>query len=684
MSDNATDPTDPARPGSSGRSDGPHRPDGPACSATGPVADSAADRPAATVTVIVPVHNTRRYLDRSLGSVFTQTLDPHRIEIIAVDDGSTDGSAAWLDEAAASHPRLTVVHQPASGGAGKPRNVGLDHATGDYVFFLDSDDRLGPEALARLVRMAEEHDSDIVYGRIVGAEGRGAPVDLRTTNPRVSVFDSPVYWSLAAYKLFRRSFIERHRLRFVEGRLLAEDLPFGIAALVRAQTISVLADYDCYYLYGRDDDSNASRQDVDWPAYLAYIDTVLTDLAAEVPPGPDRDKLMIRHFHGEILMPFAAPYLARDEAGRRAMREAARPLVDRYLTEGVLAALPPGLRLRAHCLRAGLDAELTAVVQADSAPGSAPTPGPPRIEDGRAYAAYPHFRDPDHPLPDALYDLTPRIAVRQRLIDVQWVGGVLHLRGIATLRAVGADRVELILHRSGAHLRVPATYGPDDTWHAALDPATAAHGEPLADGIWGLKIAVTAYGAGAGPSGPRDAGAATGPSPDAAGTTTVSAALRREAWLVPEGGESATDTAPRVISHGPTGPTVAALFLSSPHRHLHLDLDHDGARRLLGADLRGAAARTRTGRATVDARLTLPGCPVDARLQFVLRDATRCVALRTTVERAAGDRYRARSRLRGGPPGTWRVALRLTAGGLRREIPVQSADGKGPLTLRVP
>ncbi|WP_369356996.1 glycosyltransferase family 2 protein [Streptomyces sp. cg2] len=669
MSRNSAHPED--GPGGPGH---PHGPDAPGRAA------------APTVTVIVPVHDTRRYLDRSLGSVLAQTLDPDRIEIIAVDDGSTDGSAAWLDEAAAAHPRLTVVHQPASGGAGRPRNVGLDRATGDYVFFLDSDDHLGPEALERLTRMAEEHGSDIVYGRIVGTDGRGAPVDLRTTSPRVSVFDSPVYWSLAAYKLFRRSFVERHHLRFVEGRLLAEDLPFGIAALLRAGTVSVLADYDCYYLHGREDDSNASRQDMDWPAYLAYIDTVLAGLAAEVPPGPDRDKLMIRHFHGEILMPFAAPYLARDEAGRRAMREAARPLVDRYLTDRVSAALPPGLRLRAHCLRAGLDTELTDVVRADSAPGAGPAPGRPRIENGRAYAAYPHFRDPDHPLPDALYDLTDRIAVRQRLTDLQWVGGVLHLHGTATLRAagtIGADRVELVLHRSGAHLRVPAAHGPDDTWHAALDPATASHGTPLADGIWGLKIAVAAEGADRAEGGTEGG---TGLGPDAAPAKDVDAppALRREAWLVPEGGAPATDTTPRVVGHGPEGPTVAALFLSSPHGHLHLDLDHDGARRPLGTDLRGEAACTRAGRATVAARVTLPGCPADAGLQFVLRDATRCVALRTTVERGAGDRYRARSRLRSGPPGTWRVALRLTAGGLRREIPVQSADGKGPLTLTVP
>ncbi|UZJ34004.1 glycosyltransferase family 2 protein [Streptomyces endophytica] len=201
----------------------------------------------------------------------------------------------------------------------------MDRATGDYVFFLDSDDRLGPEALDRLTRMAQTHGSDVVYGRIVGADGRAAPVDLRTTSPAVSVFDSPVYWSLAAYKLFRRAFLETHRLRFVEGRLLGEDLPFGIEALLRARTVSVLADYDCYYLHGRADDSNASRQDVDWPDYLHYIGDVLDTVAAEVPPGPDRDKLMTRHFHGEILMPFGPAYLARTPAGRHRMTAAARP-----------------------------------------------------------------------------------------------------------------------------------------------------------------------------------------------------------------------------------------------------------------------------------------------------------------------------------------------------------------------
>ncbi|MEF3113368.1 glycosyltransferase family 2 protein [Streptomyces chrestomyceticus] len=373
----------------------------------------AADRPPApdgrgprdpAVSVVVPVHNTRRYLEQCLGSVFAQSLGPDAVELIAVDDGSDDGSGAWLDEQARTHPNLTVLHQPPSGGAGRPRNVGMDRARGRYLFFLDSDDHLGTEALERLTAMADTHGSDLVYGRIVGTGGRPAPVDLRTTSPRVTPWDSPVYWTLAAYKLFRRSYVQERGLRFVEGRLLAEDLPFGIGALLGADTVSVLGDYDCYYLQGRDDDSNASRQDLDWPEHLGYIATVLAQVAELVPPGPERDTLMVRHFHGEILAQFAAPYLARDTEGRHAMAKAARPLVESYLTGRVLAALPPRLRLRAHCLREGMVDELSEIIGADTGR----EPGPPVAgEDGREYAAYPYFRDPERGIPDDCYALRP-------------------------------------------------------------------------------------------------------------------------------------------------------------------------------------------------------------------------------------------------------------------------------------
>lgn len=475
------------------------------------------------VSVVIPVHDTRRYLPRCLESVAAQTLGQDRIEVIAVDDGSTDGSGEWLDAWAAGRPNTTVIHQPPSGGAGRPRNTGIDRARGDYLFFLDSDDYLGDEALERLVAMADAHGSDIVYGRIIGIGGRPAPVDLRTTSPDVSVFDSPVYWTLAAYKLWRRGLVDRLGLRFTEGLLVGEDLPFAVRGLLNAAKVSVVADYDCYYLEGRGDGSNATRQDLDWPAQLRFVGSVLELVAAHVPPGPDRDKLMRRHFHGEVLAPFGPHFLARDEAGRAAMAAAAAPLVERWLTDPVLAALPPGLRLRAHLLRTGDLGALAAVVAADRAGTAVPTV----VEDGRAYAAYPGFRDPAAGLVDALFDLTSKVVLRQELTDCHWDGPVLRLRGRAELAGLGplgpgpGQTASILLRRQGFTYAVPAETDGEGHYRCTVDVGHAADGGPLPEGVWTMRIAVAA------------------------------GSLRKEAWLPgPEDGGCDTAPEPRLVDRG--------------------------------------------------------------------------------------------------------------------------------------
>ncbi|MGW3630614.1 glycosyltransferase family 2 protein, partial [Streptomyces sp. NPDC005122] len=98
------------------------------------------------------------YVTRTISSVAEQTIGTERLEVIVVDDGSTDGTAAELDRLAGVHPGLLrVVRQENSGGPAAPRNAGLDLARGEFVFFLDADDHLGPEALERMVAMAEEN-----------------------------------------------------------------------------------------------------------------------------------------------------------------------------------------------------------------------------------------------------------------------------------------------------------------------------------------------------------------------------------------------------------------------------------------------------------------------------------------------------------------------------------------------
>lgn len=103
------------------------------------------------LSVIIPVYNCERYLKECLDSIRAQTFKD--FEAICVDDGSTDSTAAILEEFAALDPRFKVIHQP-NGGQGKARNTGLDNAKGDYIAFVDADDWVEPNYFELLLSFA--------------------------------------------------------------------------------------------------------------------------------------------------------------------------------------------------------------------------------------------------------------------------------------------------------------------------------------------------------------------------------------------------------------------------------------------------------------------------------------------------------------------------------------------------
>ena len=96
------------------------------------------------VSVIVPVYNTGRYVDECAPSLLGQSLPADEYEVIYVDDGSTDDTLSRLETIAAGHRNVRVYTQPNSGWPGAPRNLGMKHAQGEYVQFVDHDDMLGP------------------------------------------------------------------------------------------------------------------------------------------------------------------------------------------------------------------------------------------------------------------------------------------------------------------------------------------------------------------------------------------------------------------------------------------------------------------------------------------------------------------------------------------------------------
>lgn len=122
------------------------------------------------VTVIIPIYNVEKYLKEAIESTINQTHS--NIEIILVDDGSTDNSGIICDEFAKKDTRIKVIHKT-NGGLSDARNAGLDATTGKYIMFLDSDDFLELDAVENMYKEITEKDADYVIGNYINADEDG-------------------------------------------------------------------------------------------------------------------------------------------------------------------------------------------------------------------------------------------------------------------------------------------------------------------------------------------------------------------------------------------------------------------------------------------------------------------------------------------------------------------------------
>ena len=113
------------------------------------------------ISVIVPVYNVEKYLDKCVQSIVNQTYK--NLEIILVDDGSTDHCPALCDEWAKKDERIQVIHKK-NGGLSSARNTAIDVISGEYVIFVDSDDWIDLDMIASMLEFAETNDADIVSG----------------------------------------------------------------------------------------------------------------------------------------------------------------------------------------------------------------------------------------------------------------------------------------------------------------------------------------------------------------------------------------------------------------------------------------------------------------------------------------------------------------------------------------
>lgn len=238
------------------------------------------------LSVIIPVFNAMPYLVELMDSLIAQDLADEDYEIIVVDDGSTDEGPATLDNYALRCSNVRVIHQGNSGWPGLPRNVGLGAARGRYVFFADADDMLGAEALRRLADFADEHDSDIVVPKMVGLGGRVVLPEVYVKTA-VDADLELVLTTLSPQKLFRRSMLLDADIRFPEGKIRLEDGMMLARSYFTARRVSILADYDYYFLRARDDGNNISAGALDPAGYTWSIGEV-GRLILQNDPDPER------------------------------------------------------------------------------------------------------------------------------------------------------------------------------------------------------------------------------------------------------------------------------------------------------------------------------------------------------------------------------------------------------------
>lgn len=235
------------------------------------------------VSVVMPVYNAGQYLKDAIRSIRNQTLK--EIELICVDDGSTDDSVSVIQEQMERDGRISLIRQKNS-YAGVARNNGFAHAKGEYVIFLDADDLFAPEMLEKMYEKAKATEADIcvcagqklkmdtyqIVKTDVYLDKKHLPTEevfsKETLPNNIFSFASNVPWN----KLFRKAFIEEHELRF-QPLKQANDTYFVLCAMFLAQRITALKDRFVTYRTENQASLTGKASDTMLCAYESYAET---------------------------------------------------------------------------------------------------------------------------------------------------------------------------------------------------------------------------------------------------------------------------------------------------------------------------------------------------------------------------------------------------------------------------
>ena len=238
------------------------------------------------VSIIIPVYNAEEYLEECFASVLQQK---HKnLEVILVDDESTDKSPQIIERKCNLDKRFINV-RISNHGPAYARNIGLDKTTGDYILFLDNDDLLAPNAISKLCRKAIQSKAEVVAGNTLCFDDDTCHLYRERYNGNERVMNGTDYFGLTLANgtytvmlynyMYKRSFIEKHHLRFDSNVIHEDELwtPMFLGNAIKILPTNII---HYYYRQRKDSLSRNIPQNI-WEEELSYISAKLEDFACQ-------------------------------------------------------------------------------------------------------------------------------------------------------------------------------------------------------------------------------------------------------------------------------------------------------------------------------------------------------------------------------------------------------------------
>ena len=206
------------------------------------------------ISVIMPIFNVEEYLENTLNSVINQTIGFENIELILVDDCSTDNSREIIEKYSNDYPNIKKIFlEKNTGCPGIPRNIGIKNATSDYIMFIDNDDEYFPEICDKLYNTIISEDADIIVCNALGSNDWGTVFENNSTefswrnskrtqlNDEIVYFDNPFVWNC----IFKKSIILDNSLEFVKSSY--EDTIFILEYSIYSKKLVYLSNFTGYH-----------------------------------------------------------------------------------------------------------------------------------------------------------------------------------------------------------------------------------------------------------------------------------------------------------------------------------------------------------------------------------------------------------------------------------------------------